>query len=543
MAEKEFNLLREPWILVMLPDGEIREVSMLELFPHAHEYRRLAGELPTQDVALLRLLLAVLHAVFSRYDLDGRHAPFDDPQDALARWKLLWDRGAFPEQIIADYLLHFENRFWLFHPEYPFYQVAGMDEGTKYSAAKLNGELSESSNKVRLFPQRTGSGKDTLEYAEAARWLLYVNAFDDTSAKPVSKDSEGKGLTGGGAGWLGKLGLVIAEGENLFETLMLNLVLLKDGGTALWENEQPVWERPVRGAERTPIVLPDNPSALLTLQSRRLLLKREEAAVVGFTLLGGDYFPKENAFTEQMTVWRNTAKKEADPNEYVPRRHDPSRQLWRDFSALIVQLAHGHRPGIVDWIARLKIEGLVGRTHFRFQTAAVKYGDKDFFIDDVYADSLSVHADLLTELGEDWVNRITNEVAVAEKLVDQVGYLAQSIAKATGDSDGVEQRGAAKEQAYFGLDIPFRNWLREIDPQRDEIEKACALWWEQEQRIIRRLGAKIVREAGVQALVGRTVKEKVKGKVVERRYAAPDAYNYFLYRTSSKQALGGGKNG
>ena len=61
MEEKAFNLLDEPWIRVMLPDCTVREVSLTEALTQAHTFTALAGEMPTQDVAVLRLLLAVLH--------------------------------------------------------------------------------------------------------------------------------------------------------------------------------------------------------------------------------------------------------------------------------------------------------------------------------------------------------------------------------------------------------------------------------------------------------------------------------------------------
>ena len=87
--------------------------------------------------------------------------------------------------------------------------------------------------------------------------------------------SKGQGLPSVGAGWLGKLGYIQAQGSNLFETLMLNLTLLQDG-VKLWGENQPCWELDEpRSAERTEIALPDNPAQLLTLQSRRLLLDRE----------------------------------------------------------------------------------------------------------------------------------------------------------------------------------------------------------------------------------------------------------------------------
>ena len=76
--ECEFNLLDEPWIKVMKRDGTIDEVSILTVFEQAHLYTDLAGELATQNVAVLRLLLAVLHTVFSRVDEHGEDAPIEE---------------------------------------------------------------------------------------------------------------------------------------------------------------------------------------------------------------------------------------------------------------------------------------------------------------------------------------------------------------------------------------------------------------------------------------------------------------------------------
>lgn len=537
MPDKEFNLLFEPWILALRPDGVTEEVSLMELLRRSSEFQDLAGELPTQDIAVLRLLLAVLHVVFGRRDIDGKPSIIESPSDATDRWKSLWDRCDLPMGVIEEYLLQYKDRFFLFHPEYPFYQVAGMDQSTYYSAAKLNGELSESNNKLRLFPQRTGDGRGSLRFSEAARWLLYVNAFDDTSAKPKEK-----GLPSPGVGWLGKLGLVAAIGDNLFETLLLNLVFLKDGGNELWGEDKPLWEmNTVKSNERTEITMPDNPSGLLTLQSRRLLLKRLGNEVVGYGLLGGDFFPKENAFSEQMTVWKYGKEAKDVVEKYRPRRHASSRRLWRDFSTLVVQAEGKHRPGVVSWLARLKSDCLVSRVQFRFKTTAVHYGDKDFFADDVFSDSLSLNADLLTALGDHWVSRIIGELETTEQLVQHLGYLAKSLSKASGNKQGEGPENAAKEQAYFLLDNPFRQWLEEIEPEQDEMSEVCDRWWKQAKRMIQGLGEKLVQQSGRQAFVGHVVKEGPKGKEVERRYTAPEAYNYFLWRTATRQALKGGE--
>ena len=117
-----------------------------------------------------------------------------------------------------------------------------------------------------------------------------------------------------GAGWLGKLGLLLAQGKTLAETLLLNLTLLKDG-RELWDPPHPYWESDQpRTGERTEIPQPKDQAALLTLQSRRLILHREEGAVKGYRLLGGDFFQKENAFCEQMTLWRNPRKRRTLPS-------------------------------------------------------------------------------------------------------------------------------------------------------------------------------------------------------------------------------------
>src|SRR5690606_40873731 len=60
-AEVGFNLLDEPWIVVLEPDGRERQVSILGAFEQAQQLGTIAGEVPTQAFAITRLLLAFLH--------------------------------------------------------------------------------------------------------------------------------------------------------------------------------------------------------------------------------------------------------------------------------------------------------------------------------------------------------------------------------------------------------------------------------------------------------------------------------------------------
>lgn len=83
MKEKEFCLLEEPWIRVLRQDCTVEEVSLVDALVRAHTFRALAGELPTQDAAMLRMLLAVLYAVFARTREAGGAEPLADADDAL----------------------------------------------------------------------------------------------------------------------------------------------------------------------------------------------------------------------------------------------------------------------------------------------------------------------------------------------------------------------------------------------------------------------------------------------------------------------------
>lgn len=324
MNEKEFNLLDEPWIRVIDGDCRITELSLTELFGNAHLYKDLCGELPTQDFAVMRLLLAVLHTVFSRYDLDGTESPLNDPDDALDRWEALWENEKFPSKVITDYLESQREGFYLFHPERPFYQCKYVERVNKsYETTKLNGMMSKSDHADRLFITVGKSECKSLEFAEAARWLINIISFDDSAVKAAGFSKNGQKLDSPGVGWLGKLGLIAAYGNNLFQTLLLNLILLNENGD-LYNSEKPIWEsKKAIERERIKILPPDNLSELYTLPSRLLLLQRESKKVCKYKILSGFYFDEKNSFIEPMTLWHNINSKTID--QYVPQTHDSTR--------------------------------------------------------------------------------------------------------------------------------------------------------------------------------------------------------------------------
>ena len=534
MKPQEFNLLDEPWIRLLQQDGSVMEVSLPQAFEQAHRVKDLAGELPTQDFAMLRLLLAVLLTVFSRVDIQGHDAPITMADQAFDRWSQLWEQKQFPIQPIRDYLEHYRHRFWLFDQEFPFYQVPSASIGTQYDASKLNGELLESSNKVRLFPMRSGKAKNVLSYSEAARWLLFLNGFDDSSIKPKQEDKNNKKkYLPSGVGYLGKLGLVSAKGSNLFETLMLNLTFCKDG-TKLWpERNYPIWEQPLRTIQRNKIVIPRNPAELLTLASRRIILIRNNDQVTGYRALGGDFFDVENIFEEQMTMW-TLKKARSKVDAFVPKHHDPEKQFWREFSSLVVEDEERHLPGIVKWIEQLQDEEILEDDYFIcFKIASVQYDKKQYSsVDDQFEDSLTFHQALLKQIDFVWKQTVINEIDITNKIASLFGILAINLTKAAGGSNASSAKEKAKTQFYARIDQPFRQWLRSIDPNDDTMPERKQQEWDKIlYRIAYQYGDELVEKAGPASFVGRTVENDKKEKVFYSSSSAMLQFTYQLRKT------------
>lgn len=550
MEQMEFNLLDEPWIRVMTENCTVVERSLMQVLLNSHRYQRLAGELPTQNVALLRLLLAILQTVFYRVDPEGEDDPIEDRAAAIRRWQALWNAGRFPVQPIRTYLETWKDRFWLFHPEHPFYQVPAAAVGTKFKASKLNGELSESAHKTRLFPLRDGEEKETLSYAEAARWLVTLIGFDDSAST--------KKETGTGTGWLGDRVNVYAIGENLFETLMLNLVFLKDG-RYVWAENMPAWEQPtMTTAKKREIPLPDNQAELLTLQSRRLILSREENRVTGFSSTGGDFFGKEgrvNAFSEQMTLWRaGKTLKNAVP-QFVPASVDPWRQMWRDFEVILGRREDTHIPGVVAWLTELRRKNVIPRKYVHIASVGVTYDSKKGSIADIISDHLDFQMSLLDAAGELWIVLVGGEIHLIDKVARALGALAEGLYLAQGgqlDGAGKKARQSQRDEGmrllYAAVDLPFREWLAHIGAQHGDDENTRAqeqqCWRSIVFRIADNLGREMVRDAGTAAFTGRWIVNemaetngrfftKTNGEPKSVFYSSPTEYNRYLNNLKS----------
>jgi CRISPR system Cascade subunit CasA len=508
---ESFDLVDRPWIAVRFLDGTVGEVSLRDVFERADHIREIGGELPTQDFAIIRLLLAILLRALD---------PVTDP---VREWGELWNREATLDDFTAEYLDGHRQRFDLLHPETPFYQVASLstDKGDVSSLAKL---VADVPNGEPFFTTRQKRGVDQLSFAEAARWVVHCQAFDPSGIKsgavgdPRVKGGKGYPI---GTAWAGGLGGILVEGGSLRETLLLNLVLGDSSGAPRSAGDSAVWERQqqTESEERGGAAMPKGLADLFTWQSRRIRLVSDRGAVTGVIIANGDALKPQNVAgienLEPMTAWRRSLTQEKAIGDgrkiYMPKTHEPSRSLWRGLGALLpqsereVQRADGATslpPISLAWIALLQHGGVLATERsLRTRAVGIEYGSQSATVAEIVDDSLAVHPLLLSGVNAILARGVVDALERTDAAVYSLVQLAGNLAVAKGgESDGPRER--ARESAYFLLDSAFRRWLAGLGGDVD-IVGAQDLWFASAKTILALHGRQLVDDAGPIAWVGR----------------------------------------
>ena len=521
MKNPEYNLLDEPWIPVRLLDGTITEVGLLELLRRTTEIADLACELPTQSIAIQRLVLAIGYRV----------APPRDARD----WVRQWDEGAPTEQMI-EYLERWRDRFFLFGGRFPFMQVADL-RTAKDAVSGLEKLIADVPNGEQFFTTRHGRALACIPPSEAARWLVHAQAYDPSGIRSGAVgDSQVKGGKGYpiGPSWCGHLGLVWLKGKDLDETLVLNLVPTDaaqlrgvesstEWGACSWEVSEA--ESAVRGdySLLDPSGTPRDISIprLLTWHSRRVRLVGNREGVTGVVLAQGDKLaPQQMHRYEPQSLWRYSTpqSKKFKQDVYMPRKYEAGRALWRNL------------PGTLPTVTTVqgvdkqpKQEFLPSATlsfHYqldnasiettypkvmRIQAVGVTYGPQEATFEDIYSDELTLSVAVMRVEHEDLSAEIDRQVRLTEEIARDVGNLAANLARAAGESgegagDGARDR--AKELFFSAVDTDFRTWLTQVDGR--EGARDAGRRWEcsLRQHAVGIQGA-LVRGASSSAIIGR----------------------------------------
>ena len=545
-----YNLLDEKWIQVASKDT-VEKGSIKELFAGAAKYKELAGDMKTQDFAVMRVMLAILHTVFSRFDSNGDPYEFfevdeesflqigeleenylDDYEDALYQtWIDIWNAKEFPK-VVYEYLEKWRERFFLYDDKYPFFQVTkeviekDAAGGGEFYGKNINRLVSESNNKQAYFSPKDESYKEYIDDDELARWLITLQGYIGTSDK--KKVGSAKTYS---KGWLYDLGGVYLQGNNIFETLMLNFVIAHNENNNLLKTQKPCWEAETieKNIELYFHNGIDNIASLYTAWCREIFIdpnRTKEDKFVCFIAKLPE-IEHSDAFLEPMTVWKYNDTGEYK-DKYRPRKHDANKSMWRNFG-LLTGVGEGIRkPGVIEWLNKLddisdSVElGLDKENITLCAVSMIDDGNSASWVPiDEVEDSLNFKERVLVDTGDTgWIIRINKTIIDTKKTIDSA--LKKFI------TDLLEIRNMGKssyskylEQFYFRIDLSFRKWIESIDIDNDKDTKEIE-WRNILKKAMKEYVDELVSNAGL-----RDYKGIGKGSGIKN---IATIYNSFLYR-------------
>ena len=545
-----YNLLDEKWIQVASKDT-VEKVSIKELFANAAKYKELAGDMKTQDFAVMRVMLAILHTVFSRFDSKGDPYEFfevdeksflqigeleendlEDYEDALYQtWIDIWNAKEFPK-VVYEYLEKWRERFFLYDDKYPFFQVTkeviekDAAGGGEFYGKNINRLVSESNNKQAYFSPKDESYKEYIVDDELARWLITLQGYIGTSDK--KKVGSAKTYS---KGWLYDLGGVYLQGNNLFETLMLNFVIAHNENNNLLKSQKPCWEAETieKNIELYFHNGIDNIASLYTAWCREIFIdpnRTKEDKFVCFIAKLPE-IEHSDAFLELMTVWKYNDTGEYK-DKYRPRKHDANKSMWRNFG-LLTGVGEGTRkPGVIEWLNKLcdisESEELGFNKENITLCAVCMLDDGNATswapIDEV-EDTLNLKERVLVDTGDNgWIIRINKTISDTKAIIDTV--LKRFIFDLL-EIRNMEKSDVSKyvEQFYFRIDLSFRNWIESIDIDNDKDTKEIE-WQNVLKKAMKEYVDELVSNAGLRDYKGIETSTGVKNIAT--------IYNSFLYR-------------
>ncbi|WP_182170570.1 type I-E CRISPR-associated protein Cse1/CasA [Flaviflexus equikiangi] len=500
-----FDLLTEQWIKVRRTDGESESVGLYQLFDNFDDYLDLDGESQTQNFAVFRMIQAIfIRAIREEDDLD---VTFDLPE----RW--LYCKTVDVADVTRRYLERYEDRFDLFHPATPFYQVADLrtSKDEFRDASLLVPDVGP-----RLFSTSTQETSNQLDPAVAARWLIRLHAYDHSGIKsgavgdPRVKNGKGYGI---GTGWAGAIGAVQIAGKTLKETVLLNVPMVDlIVGTEERERDLAPWERtPDTSAPRSlEALIPNGLVDLLTWQQRRvrLVVDEELETVSKVVISNGDKIQVSNMFLDPGTGYRYSKAQSKNGIEvHFPRKHDAELTVWRGIQGIFQEssgpIEQGRKAPILDSMENDATEEFL--REFQSNTVGLRligavYGTQDAILTEEIFDEIPVSMSLLTRDGGEMRSVAVQAVERVMSFRGSMKWFLKQLLICGGASPEDEPEGPI--HAWLNaLENEFIQWVSALTPELGA-EEASKRWRTIMRRVTVKHIASAVESAGPNAAVG-----------------------------------------
>jgi len=357
---KKINVLEQKFITCLMLDGNISEKNICEVLEQSHRIKDILDSDNLFPFAIQRLLSVLLYRSHDIVD-------FKD-------WKKMWDSGKFNMDAINNYLLKWQDRFYLNDDKHPFMQSSDLkNSDKKCSIFKL--EFS-STSQGSLFDHRmhnrsyrniniNGVIKNLINYNT---WFV-VTGQHRASLFILKMAAPSNGSKSAMA--------MILKGQNLFETLCYLTVPLKnlkadlcvfndcpenDFGRPVWELDNDAQRYLGKSGE------PYGPMHYLTFPAHPMLLVFDENGNVEDSMLSSPGLPSVGKKRDPFNM--SLAKDPCGLFVYIEKdnafrnilRYEISKKMWTNAYALLEKF-HGRREGayfgLLNFYMFAKFEGCV----------------------------------------------------------------------------------------------------------------------------------------------------------------------------------------
>ncbi len=357
----EFNLLYEPWIPCIDPDGRQVEYGIRDTLIKAHELKEVCDDSPLVTVAIHRLLLAILYRAYT------------GPRD-FNDWKDIFKGGSFDKKKIIKYADKWRARFFLFSANAPFFQMKGLETKSPISVNRLSTECA-SGNNATLFSHSADDVATEWSPALGARQLIACQSFALGFGKSGNATINGKNeILPYSADAIALRGMNLwLQGTDLFRTLAVNLVHNEDISLPPWELDDPHRYRDRLSGKNKQVTSSMGVVDLLTWQSRLVRLQPTEKQTISQM-----YFTQgrsaDKSPGDPMKVYRSSKKEGISA---LPL--SSGKAAWRDAHAILTISAPGskeRRPECFNLLARAGLSSEQFLTHIVGLASAPKKAGK-----------------------------------------------------------------------------------------------------------------------------------------------------------------------
>lgn len=471
-----FNLLKEPWLPCLDGQNKRVNINLVDAITNAHKIKEIQGEYPIITGSLFLFLIAFMMNILK----------LEDEED----WERLWKQGQFPQREVDSYANEWLDRFDLFDPIHPFYQdpkiglrekdIRNLKDGKTPEPKGVSGLILHiaSGNNATLFDHSLDQFQKDYSASQAAQLLISFQAYSlgGMSSASIAKDRYYKDAP------FGRGVLFLGRGENLFETLMLNIPsssfngrIEKKESNVCWEQEDPF------AADRE---LPDGMLDFLTWQSRRLLLIPED--LDGDLRISSLYTAPGHGLVETFTnpYYHNRIVPGEKSPSIKPLRFQEGRSLWRDSGAILDSRSSNYESALpISWMQYLETnEILIKNTiHLDLYGMCTQPGQKKtyFYTHETFSAPVEYLAD------HQLLNDLQNGLGLAEQVRSDLYIAVRELARfkvapmhdldntripGREDTDPLMQHWNAEHKYWSNLETPFYEFINTLLNTESAIE-------------------------------------------------------------------------